>query len=49
MELCHPSIWEIITKIRLEVSNDESKLAQNSLGTLSNKKKERFMQSNKIN
>lgn len=35
----HPSIWVLITKMRLEVATDETKLAQQSLGLLSNKRK----------
>jgi len=35
----HPSIWVLITKMRLEIAADETKLAQQSLGLLSNKKK----------
>ncbi|KAF0751607.1 Uncharacterized protein FWK35_00018338 [Aphis craccivora] len=36
---CHPSIWVLITKIHLEVANDETKLPQSVLGTLPKKKK----------
>ena len=39
---CHPSIWVLITKIRLEVANDETKLAQNAFGTLPRKKKSKI-------
>jgi len=41
---CHPSIWVLITKIPLEVANDhdETKLAQNALGTLPRKKKSKI-------
>jgi hypothetical protein len=35
----HPSIWVLISKMRLEVSADETKLAQQALGTLKPKKK----------
>ncbi|KAF0768213.1 FLYWCH-type domain-containing protein [Aphis craccivora] len=35
----HPSIWTLIKKMRLELSSDETKLAQFAIGNLSKKKK----------
>lgn len=35
----HPSTWGLITKMRLEVATDETKLAQQSLSLLNNKRK----------
>ena len=34
----HPSIWVLITKIRLEIASEETKLAQQTLGLLSDKR-----------
>lgn len=42
----HPSIWVLITKMRLEVATDETKLAQQSLGLLSNKRKLPYYEKN---
>jgi len=37
--LKHPSIWVLITKIRLEIALEETKLAQQTLGLLSDRRK----------
>jgi len=45
----HPSIWSLIKKMRLELSSDETKLAQFVIGNLSKKKKKKLMKKCKKN